>query len=94
MGPKIIKNRCRNRDRKKVRKSDPWDSVWLIDFRPKTVQNGIRKIMKKSRPKKCPKIMQKGRKGMQNAPKIAPKITENPLKNQCRKGMEKISKKH
>ena len=31
-------------------------------FRPKTVENGIRKIMKKSRQKKCPKIMPKGSK--------------------------------
>ena len=50
--------------------------------------------MKKSRPKKCTQIMQKGRKGMQNAPKMAPEILENPDQNQCRKGIEKTSKKH
>ena len=48
--------------------------------------------MKKSTPKKYPKMMPKGRKGMQNAPKMASKILENPYKNQCRKGIEKTLK--
>ena len=102
MAPKIMKNpykiRYRNRGqrkgRKNIEKSEPWDLFPGTHFRPKTVQNGIREIMKKSTPKKYPKIMPKGRKGMQNAPKMAPKILENPYKNQCRKGMYKISKKH
>ena len=50
--------------------------------------------MKKSTPKKYPKMMQKGRTGMQNAPKMAPGILENPYKNQCRKEIEKTLKKH
>ena len=49
--------------------------------------------MEKSSPKKCAKLMQKGRKGMQSAPKMAPEILENPYKNQCRKGIEKTLKK-
>ena len=78
---------------KNNKKYAPPDLFPGTHFRPKTVQNGIRKIMKKSRPKKFPKIMQKGRKGMQNAPKMAPEILENPYKNQCRKGIEKTLKK-
>ena len=49
--------------------------------------------MKKSTPKKYPKMMPNGRKGMQNAPKMAPGILENPYKNQCRKGIDEILKK-
>ena len=65
-----------------------------MDFQSKTVQKGIRKMMKKSRQKKCAKMMPKGRKGMQNAPKMASKIEENPYKNRYRKGMEKTLEKH
>ena len=49
--------------------------------------------MKKSTPKKYPKMMPKGRKGIQNVSKMAPEILENPYKNQCRKGIEKTLKK-
>ena len=38
--------------------------------------------------------MPKGRKGMQNASKMAPKNEENPYKNRCRKGIEKTLEKH
>ncbi len=50
--------------------------------------------MKKSAPKKYPKIMPKGRKGMENGANMAPKIMKIPYKSQCRKNMEKALKKH
>ena len=77
-----------------VRKSDPKTGPGFFVLGAKSDPKRHPKIMKKSTPKKYPKMMPKGRKGMQNAPKMASKILENPYKNQCRKGMEKTSKKH
>jgi len=51
-------------------------------------------MMKKSKQKECSEMMPKGRKGMPNAFKMDPKIEENPYKNRCGKGIEKISEKH
>ena len=51
-------------------------------------------MIEKTKQRKYAKMRPSGRKGMQNAPKMVPKIIENPYKNQCRKGMEETSKKH
>ena len=62
---------------KKIEKRDAPDSsgLWIFGRKwSKTVQNGILKIMKKSKQRKYAKMRPRGRKGMQNAPKMAPEI--------------------
>ena len=92
-----MKKQPLKRDPKKTRfffeKSDVPATCPVSGFGSQSAPKRHPKIMKKSTPKKYPKMMPKGRKGMQNAPKIAPEILENPFKNQCRKGIEKTLKK-
>ena len=75
-----------------VRKSDPKTGPGFFRIFRFGSQNGIRKSWKNQHRKSIQKICPRGRKGMQNAPKMAPKISENPYKNQCRKRMEKTLK--
>ena len=76
-----------------VRKSDPKTGSRFFVLGAKSDPKRHPKIMQKSTPKKYPTNMPKGSKRDAKCTKMAPEILENPYKNQCRKGIEKTSKK-
>ena len=77
MGPKIIKNRCRNRGREKVRKSDAPDSVGIMpDYRFST-KNGPKRYPKNDEKVEAEKVLKNDAKGSKGDAKCSQNGSQN-----------------